>query len=457
MGFNTLAFVFAFLPLFLAAFYLVPARWRAALLCLGSLVFYVIGVWKRPWCLAPLLGLAALVYFLGRGMQPRKSRGLLVLGLAALFGCLFFFKYAGLLGLGVTLPLAISFYSFQLAAYLIDVYRGRVTAETKPLLFFTGVLLFPKLLSGPLMDPLSLQEQLSAPPRPGLEDFDSGLRDFVLGLSMKVLLANQIGGLWRQVGNIGYESVSTPLAWMGIAAYSLQLYLDFCGYSWMALGLGRMLGFRFPENFRYPYLCSSISDFWRRWHISLGSWFKEYLYFPLGGSRTGTLRTLRNLLLVWLATGLWHGASWNYVLWGLYFGVLICLEKLLAPRFRAHPRKGLLAGLYRPVYLLLAVLGWVLFRAEDLPAAGRYFACLFGGAAGASAQARLYLHDFWPVLLLGAVGATPLCAKLAGRLGAKLQPGVRAAVQAVLVLALLACSTVWLLNGSFQSFVYFQF
>ena len=196
MGFNTLAFVFAFLPLFLAAFYLVPARWRTALLCLGSLVFYAIGVWKRPWCLAPLLGLAALVYFLGRGMQPRKSRGLLVLGLAALFGCLFFFKYAGLLGLGVTLPLAISFYSFQLAAYLIDVYRGRVTAETKPLLFFTGVLLFPKLLSGPLMDPLSLQQQLSAPPRPGLEDFDSGLRDFVLGLSMKVLLANQIGGLW---------------------------------------------------------------------------------------------------------------------------------------------------------------------------------------------------------------------------------------------------------------------
>ena len=241
MGFNTLPFVFVFLPLFLAAFYLVPARWRAGLLCLGSLVFYVIGVWQRPWCLAPLLGLAVLVYLLGLRMRPRESRGLLVLGLAALFGCLFFFKYAGLLGLGVTLPLAISFYSFQLAAYLIDVYRGRVPAERKPLLFFTGVLLFPKLLSGPLMDPLSLHEQLSDPPRPGLEDFDSGLRDFILGLSMKVLLANQIGGLWRQVGNIGYESVSTPLAWMGIAAYSLQLYLDFCGYSWMALDLGPLL------------------------------------------------------------------------------------------------------------------------------------------------------------------------------------------------------------------------
>ena len=216
MGFNTLAFVFAFLPLFLAAFYLVPARWRAALLCLGSLVFYVIGVWKRPWCLAPLLGLAALVYFLGRGMQPRKSRGLLALGLAALFGCLFFFKYAGLLGLGVTLPLAISFYSFQLAAYLIDVYRGRVTAETKPLLFFTGVLLFPKLLSGPLMDPLSLHEQLSDPPRPGLEDFDSGLRDFILGLSMKVLLATRSAACGVRWGTSAMKAC--PRLWRGWAS-----------------------------------------------------------------------------------------------------------------------------------------------------------------------------------------------------------------------------------------------
>ena len=317
MGFNTLPFVFIFLPLFLAAFYLTPARWRTALLCLGSLVFYVVGVWQRPWCLAPLLGLAVLVYLLGLRMRPRESRGLLVLGLAALFGCLFFFKYAGLLGLGVTLPLAISFYSFQLAAYLIDVYRGRGPAERKPLLFFTGVLLFPKLLSGPLMDPLSLHEQLSAPPRPGLEDFDSGLRDFILGLSMKVLLANQIGGLWRQVGNIGYESVSTPLAWMGIAAYSLQLYLDFCGYSWMALGLGRMLGFRLPRNFEHPYAARSMQDFWRRWHISLSSWFRDYVYIPLGGSREGTARTYLNLLAVWVLTGLWHGSTLNFLRWGL--------------------------------------------------------------------------------------------------------------------------------------------
>lgn len=289
------------------------------------------------------------------------------------------------------------------------------------------------------------------------ERVGSGMRLFVIGLAKKVILAGLLGTPFYALKALGPQALSVCGAWLGALLYALMLYFDFSGYSDMAIGLGRMLGFRFPENFRYPYLCSSISDFWRRWHISLGSWFKEYLYFPLGGSRTGTLRTLRNLLLVWLATGLWHGASWNYVLWGLYFGVLICLEKLLAPRFWAHPRKGLLAGLYRPVCLLLAVLGWV-FVPGGGSARGRAVFCLpVRRRSRASAQARLYLHDFWPVLLLGAVGATPLCAKLAGRLGAKLQPGVRAAVQAVLVLALLACSTVWLLNGSFQSFVYFQF
>ena len=411
MGFNTLAFVFAFLPLFLAAFYLVPARWRAALLCLGSLVFYVIGVWKRPWCLAPLLGLAALVYFLGRGMQPRKSRGLLVLGLAALFGCLFFFKYAGLLGLGVTLPLAISFYSFQLAAYLIDVYRGRVTAETKPLLFFTGVLLFPKLLSGPLMDPLSLQEQLSAPPRPGLEDFDSGLRDFVLGLSMKVLLANQIGGLWRQVGNIGYESVSTPLAWMGIAAYSLQLYLDFCGYSWMALGLGRMLGFRLPRNFEHPYAARSMRDFWRRWHISLSSWFRDYVYIPLGGSREGKARTYLNLL------------DKSRVLSRVYMVLMIPLSWLLF----AIPSVGRIG-----VYL------------------GRLFPIVSRGVAVNAGDWLQYGKQYWWLLVLGIVFSTPGPEKLWNR--------IRSSWLGTVILAVLFWACVYCMSvATNDPFLYFSF
>ena len=435
-------------------------------------MFYVIGVWQRPWCLAPLLGLAVLVYLLGLRMRPRESRGLLVLGLAALFGCLFFFKYAGLLGLGVTLPLAISFYSFQLAAYLIDVYRGRVPAERKPLLFFTGVLLFPKLLSGPLMDPLSLHEQLSDPPRPGLEDFDSGLRDFILGLSMKVLLANQIGSLWRQVGNIGYESVSTPLAWMGIAAYSLQLYLDFCGYSWMALGLGRMLGFEFMENFNYPYISKSITefwrrwnfehpyaarsmqDFWRRWHISLSSWFRDYVYIPLGGSREGTARTYLNLLAVWVLTGLWHGAAWNFVAWGLYFAAFLLLEKLFLGRWlKRVPVLG-------HVYVLLAALfSFVLFDAASVPAAlGTAGGLLgLGGLPLWDSGALYYLRSYAPVLALAAVGSTPLPAALCRRIAAGRAGRVLDALEPAALLALLAVCTAFLVSGSANPFLYFRF
>ena len=473
MKLTELLYPFAFLPVCLLLYYVLPKRCRNVILLAASLLFFA---WGTPEYLVLLVLAILLNYFAGLELESLLEDGktgharlVLVLTILADLLPLLFFKYYGeaaaalnrvfVLSLPVhalPAPVGVSFYTFTLLSALSDVYHGRAPMEKNLIRFALFVSFFPKLTSGPIVQYADMQPQLE-PHEFVRERVGSGMRLFVIGLAKKVILAGLLGTPFYALKALGPQALSVCGAWLGALLYALMLYFDFSGYSDMAIGLGRMLGFRFPENFRYPYLCSSISDFWRRWHISLGSWFKEYLYFPLGGSRTGTLRTLRNLLLVWLATGLWHGASWNYVLWGLYFGVLICLEKLLAPRFRAHPRKGLLAGLYRPVCLLLAVLGWVLFRAEDLPAAGRYFACLFGGAAGASAQARLYLHDFWPVLLLGAVGATPLCAKLAGRLCAKLQPGVRAAVQAVLVLALLACSTVWLLNGSFQSFVYFQF
>ena len=374
---------------------------------------------------------------------------LLVLGLAALFGCLFFFKYAGLLGLGVTLPLAISFYSFQLAAYLIDVYRGRVTAETKPLLFFTGVLLFPKLLSGPLMDPLSLQQQLSAPPRPGLEDFDSGLRDFVLGLSMKVLLANQIGGLWRQVGNIGYESVSTPLAWMGIAAYSLQLYLDFCGYSWMALGLGRMLGFRLPRNFEHPYAARSMRDFWRRWHISLSSWFRDYVYIPLGGSREGKARTYLNLLAVWVLTGLWHGSTLNFLLWGLFLFVLIALER--AGWDRVLDKSRVLSRVYM---VLMIPLSWLLFAIPSVGRIGVYLGRLFPivsrGVAVNAGDWLQYGKQYWWLLVLGIVFSTPGPEKLWNR--------IRSSWLGTVILAVLFWACVYCMSvATNDPFLYFSF
>lgn len=471
MVFANLLFIYLFLPLNLILYFLSKRIvYRNLVLVAFSFVFYA---WGEPVWFMLLLTSAAFDYMhgrlIGRFRGTWMAKAAVASSLALNLSLLGSFKYSGfivrtvndLLGtsFGVpafALPIGISFYTFQTISYVVDVYRGDTEAQSNPVYYLLYLSMYHQLVAGPVVRYADVAREIRSR-TVDAASFSEGLTRFVFGLAKKVLVANAAGSLADTYMATAPANLSVGAAWFGAALFTLQIYYDFSGYSDMAIGLGRMLGFRFPENFRYPYLCSSISDFWRRWHISLGSWFKEYLYFPLGGSRTGTLRTLRNLLLVWLATGLWHGASWNYVLWGLYFGVLICLEKLLAPRFRAHPRKGLLAGLYRPVCLLLAVLGWVLFRAEDLPAAGRYFACLFGGAAGASAQARLYLHDFWPVLLLGAVGATPLCAKLAGRLGAKLRPGVRAALQAVLVLALLACSTVWLLNGSFQSFVYFQF
>ena len=254
MGFNTLPFIFIFLPVFLAVYYLMPERLRNGVLTLGSLVFYLLGTWKRPWCLALLLGLMALTWLSGRklaGSKPLLVGNLLVLGL-----CLFGFKYAGLLGSGIALPLGLSFYSFQMAAYVIDVYRGRMEPEECPVSYAAEVLMFPKLLSGPLMDPAELKAQMYRRTCT-LRELDIGLRDFIIGLSMKVLLANQIGGLWRQVKTIGFESISTPMAWLGLVAYSLQLYLDFCGYSWMAIGVGELLGFRLPRNFEHPYAARS--------------------------------------------------------------------------------------------------------------------------------------------------------------------------------------------------------
>ena len=428
------------------------------LVCYSLLLLTAVGSALLPYPLAMWFLLSSPLTWLIYGADKLAARKawrrvpettLLVLGLAALFGCLFFFKYAGLLGLGVTLPLAISFYSFQLAAYLIDVYRGRVPAERKPLLFFTGVLLFPKLLSGPLMDPLSLHEQLSDPPRPGLEDFDSGLRDFILGLSMKVLLANQIGGLWRQVGNIGYESVSTPLAWMGIAAYSLQLYLDFCGYSWMALGLGRMLGFRLPRNFEHPYAARSMQDFWRRWHISLSSWFRDYVYIPLGGSREGTARTYLNLLAVWVLTGLWHGSTLNFLLWGLLLFALIALERAGWGRVLARSR------VISRVYMVLMIpLSWLLFAIPSVSRIGVYLGRLFPlvsqGIAVNAGDWLQYGKQYWWLLVLGIVFSTPGPEKLWNR--------IRGTWLGTVILALLFWACVYCMSvATNDPFMYFSF
>ena len=368
MGFNTLPFIFIFLPVFLAVYYLMPERLRNGVLTLGSLVFYLLGTWKRPWCLALLLGLMALTWLSGRklaGSKPLLVGNLLVLGL-----CLFGFKYAGLLGSGIALPLGLSFYSFQMAAYVIDVYRGRMEPEECPVSYAAEILMFPKLLSGPLMDPADLKAQMYRRTCT-LRELDAGLRDFIIGLSMKVLLANQIGGLWRQVKTIGFESVSTPMAWLGLVAYSLQLYLDFCGYSWMAIGVGEMLGFRLPRNFEHPYAARSMRDFWRRWHISLSSWVRDYLFLPLSSfiRRWGQWGVAASLMVTFIALGVWHGAGWTFAVYGFIQGLVIVWE-LRTERIRNKVRKHIGGRLFATLsvirtYLIFAV-SLVFFKAQSV-------------------------------------------------------------------------------------------
>ena len=418
MSFSDLTFLFYFLPLFFAVYYLVPFRCKNAVLVLGSAAFYFLGAGARD---ALLLGASVLFHFcLARAMDGkavRARKALLLFGLCAdLFG-LVYFKYAAFLleNLGkltgqtfspvhLALPLGVSFYLFQSAGYLIDVYRG-AQAERNPIDFSAFVLAFPQLTMGPILryDEWrgTLKERMIA-----RGDVLLGFECFAVGLCFKVLLADQLAPLWASLERIGYGYLSTPLAWLGAASYSLQLYFDFSGYSLMAMGLGQMLGLRVPRNFDLPYTARSVSEFYRRWHITLGTWFRDYLYIPLGGSRRGKARTALALAVVWVFTGLWHGASWNFVLWGVMLLAFILLEKFCIGSFLREHR--LLSHLY---LLFVIPQTWVVFRITKLSDIGAYFSRLFpffGTHSAVSAQDALkLLSSCWWLLLLSVLFCLP--------------------------------------------------
>ena len=418
MSFSDLTFLFYFLPLFFAVYYLVPFRCKNAVLVLGSAAFYFLGAGARD---ALLLGASVLFHFcLARAMDGkavRARKALLLFGLCAdLFG-LVYFKYAAFLleNLGkltgqtfslvhLALPLGVSFYLFQSAGYLIDVYRG-ARAERNPVDFSAFVLAFPQLTMGPILrydeGRGALKERTVA-----RGDVLLGFECFAVGLCFKVLLADQLAPLWASLERIGYGYLSTPLAWLGAASYSLQLYFDFSGYSLMAMGLGQMLGLRVPRNFDLPYTARSVSEFYRRWHITLGTWFRDYLYIPLGGSRRGKARTALALAVVWVFTGLWHGASWNFVLWGVMLLAFILLEKFCIGSFLREHR--LLSHLY---LLFVIPQTWVVFRITKLSDIGAYFSRLFpffGTHSAVSAQDALkLLSSCWWLLLLSVLFCLP--------------------------------------------------
>ena len=459
MVFSSILFLFRFFPIAMLVYYIAPRRYKNLVLLVESLVFYSWGEVRY----FPIMIASILVDFIAsNGIERhRQSKGacraFLTLSVVFNLGMLGFFKYtnfilgnlSALIGLSLpalslTLPLGISFYTFQTMSYTIDVYRGKVPAERNIIDFGAFVVLFPQLIAGPIVRYTDVNRELkSRTITPGA--VQEGIDIFIRGLGRKVLIANNIGSLWTEVSAMNFSVISTPLAWLGILAYTFQIYFDFSGYSQMAIGLGRMLGFRFPQNFDDPYIAKSVTEFWRRWHMTLGSWFREYLYIPLGGNRCSFPRQVFNLFVVWAATGLWHGASWNFVLWGLYFFVFLVLEKaFLRPRLE---KTRVLGHLY---LLFLVVVSWAIFAITDFAALGRFLAAMFSFRPGT--EWLYYLRNYGVTFLLAGFLSTPLLARWEARWGER----GRMAKNLVLGVVLIA-SIAYLEDATYNPFLYFRF
>ncbi|MGM9628087.1 MAG: MBOAT family O-acyltransferase [Faecousia sp.] len=461
MVFSSIPFLYYFLPAVLAVYFLTPDRGKNAVLLLASLVFYG---WGEPKLLMLMVFTIALFYgcglAIGRAEQQRWRKLWLIVSIVTSLGLLGLFKYADFFLstfrdvtgwpiplLKLALPVGISFYTFQCLSYTIDVYRGKVPAQRNPVTFGAYVSLFPQLIAGPIVRYADVVRELEHRTH-NWENTALGLRRFLVGLGKKVLLADNFALLIRLFRESGEPSVL--FYWMYALAFSLNIYFDFSGYSDMAIGLGRVFGFHFPENFNYPYLSQSVTEFWRRWHISLGSWFRDYVYIPLGGNRVSQGRWVCNILVVWMLTGLWHGAAWNFVLWGLLFAALLLVEKWT-------PGLPKLPSVLRRFGTLLAVmLSFVLFNAESLSQAGSDFACLFGfgGLPLVTAQTRYYLTSCTVLFLVGMLGATPVVKAAAERIG---RTKAGNALELVMLLGLLLVCTAYLVDGSFSPFLYFRF
>lgn len=462
MIFSSIPFLYYFLPVVLLVYGLTPREGKNAVLLLFSLVFYG---WGEPKYLAVMLVCTALGYgfglALGRAGRPGVRKALLAASVLSSLSFLVYFKYAdfflsnfnALTGaslplLQLTLPVGISFYTFQILSYTVDVYRGEAQVQKNPIDLACYVTMFPQLIAGPIVRYTDVAEQLK---QRGRGDFQKGASRFLVGLGKKILLANLLGEVcaaWR-----GTQDGSVLFSWLYAVSYTLHIYFDFSGYSDMAIGLGALLGFRFPENFNYPYIAASVTEFWRRWHMTLSRWFRDYVYIPLGGNRKGMGKQLRNILIVWLLTGFWHGAAWNFLCWGLYFAALLILEKLVLLRFLEKHR------IFGHVYLLLAVVfGFVLFDASTLSGA---WDCIrgmlgLGSLPIASAEGLYLLKSNALLLILAALGATPLPKRIAKALEARC-PKAAALLHPVALCALLLICTAYLVDGSYNPFLYFRF
>lgn len=450
MLFSSISFLYMFLPLVLLTYFAAPAKFKNYVLLAASLIFYFCG---EPVYTSLLIFYAVSNYlyslYISRHRGSRRAKGALIVAILVNFGILVFFKYADFFMEDISLPIGISFFTFQTMSYTIDVYRQRVEAERNVVNLSAYVCLFPQLIAGPIVRYSDVAEKLRRR-TPCLADISYGIRRFVFGLGKKVLIANVMGEVCAAY--VAADTKTVLFAWLYAAAFTLQIYFDFSGYSDMAIGLGKIFGFDFPENFNYPYISKSITEFWRRWHITLSGWFRDYVYIPLGGNRVKTGRWLLNMGIVWLLTGLWHGANWNFAIWGIMYGVLIAMEKLWLGKFLDRA-----PGIVGHVYVLFFVMmGFVLFNGSSMAAIGADFLHLFG-AAGTPLTDGLsvyYLRSYTGVFLVAIIGATPLVRNMASKIA---DSPTAVILEPMLVAAVLLSVTAYLVDGSFNPFLYFRF
>lgn len=468
MLFSSIVFLFTFLPAVMILYYLLPVRFRNVILLLASLVFYA---WGEPVYLFLMLLSILFNYFSGldiaRNLQDKRAaKRSLVFNLIINLAVLGFFKYEGFVldtlnGIlpvhisyhALPLPIGISFYTFQILSYIIDVYRGNVKVQTNLPNFALYVTMFPQLIAGPIVQYADVDEQLASR-EVSRTKFGEGSMYFIRGLAKKVLLANTSGMIFTEVSGLAKGNIAVMTAWLGAFAYMFQIYFDFSGYSDMAIGLGKMFGFEFNMNFNYPYVSKSITEFWRRWHISLSSWFRDYVYIPLGGNRVSKIKHIRNLLIVWFLTGLWHGAAWNFVAWGLYYGVILIIEKYLL-----SPVLDRLPDIVRHIYsIVLVVIGWVLFFSSSFGQAADYIRVMFGaGAHGLADRESMYLLTsnliLWLILIFG---STPLVHFRYEHM-LRTKKWNTTIINSVVYAALFIVCIAYLVTETYNPFLYFRF
>ena len=452
MVFSSLIFIIFFLPIFLIIYYLVPNKIKNIILLIFSLIFYA---WGEPLYILLLLFIAFINYISGllidKAKIKRRKTLILIVNIFINLAFLFYFKYIdfvlanlGLKTIGVVLPLGISFYIFQTMSYTIDLYRGEVGVQKNYFTLLTYVAMFPQLIAGPIVRYSDVEIELRER-KITKQDVYDGFVTFLTGLFAKVLIANNVGYLFSLITE-DISSISALTAWLGIGAYTLQIYFDFLGYSVMAMGLGKMLGFKYPANFNYPYVAESITDFWRRWHITLSTWFRDYVYIPLGGNRCSKSKNIRNILIVWLLTGIWHGASWNFIIWGLYFGVILIIEKVFLLKKLEKAPKAL-----RHIYaLFLIMIGWLIFSIEDLGTMNIYFKKMFMNGKIIDNEFIFYLKNYFVYILFGIIFSMPILRKI------KMSKTIKV-IGTILYIILFIITLAFIISDSYNPFLYFRF